>query len=107
MFLKRYNERVNLTGLSFSLFLGGSSGWQDCLEVACRWVRSSWPMIENGSEAPIAKVFAGMTAWFDILGAVTLCRPPMLGMDLLARMLLTSDTPIQLESIMGCNNLVR
>jgi hypothetical protein len=62
-------------------------------------------MIENGSETPIAKIFAGMTVWFDILGAVTLCRPPMLGMDLLGRML-ASDSPVQLESIMGCSNLV-
>jgi hypothetical protein len=63
-------------------------------------------MIENGMAAPISKVFAGMTVWFDILGAVTLRQPPMLGMPLLERML-RRDGPVQLESIMGCENSVR
>ena len=96
---------MNFAGLNFCLFLGGGSGWQGCLQVACRWVYASWPAIENGTAAPIAKLFAGMTAWYDILGAVTLRQAPILGMPLLVKML-AKDSPIQLESIMGCENLV-
>lgn len=56
--------------------------------------------------APVAKIFVGITAWFDILGAVTLHQQPMLGLQLLAQ-ILADDSEIQLRSIMGCENRVR
>lgn len=94
-----------LFGLSFSLFRGGVYDWTTYLEIACKWLNQTWPAICNNSAPSVTRIFAGMIAWFDILGAVSLRRKPMTSMSLLEQML-ADNSSVQLKDIMGCENKI-
>lgn len=101
------NAVTALFAISASLFLGGSTGWKSCLEDSCRWVSAIWPIFSQNLSTinPAVKLLVGITAWFDVLGAVTLRRTPMLGITILSE-ILADDSTIQLRNIMGCENRV-
>lgn len=95
-------------GLSFYMLLGGvSEGWQTCLSVAVVWVRARWPEIKRLDRKfrENAKTFVALTVWYDILGAVSLRRRPLLEAILVD--ILKDDSIVQLDQVMGCDNKVR